>query len=81
MLIDIWGTDTFVKFERKNCSFEVKDGCLTVKIAYWVGDGEGGETEGEAEVTLGVEETEIVTIMLAEDAVKRGKNKVDWGLR
>ena len=79
--MDAFVTDTLVKFDLKECQFEIKDGCLEVKISYWVGDGEGGETEGEAEVTLGVEETEIVTIMLAEDAVKRGRNKVDCGLR
>ena len=63
------GSDTLIKFDRKDCSFEVKDGCLTVKVAYWEGDGEGGETEGEAEATLDAEETEMVRNMLVSDAI------------
>ena len=61
---------TFLKFDRKNCSFGVKDGRLTVKVAYWQGDGEGGETEGEAEVTLDAEATEMVRNMLVSDAIR-----------
>ena len=69
-MMEIWGTDTFLKFEKRHCSFEVKGGCLTVKMLYWEGDGEGGETEGEAEATLDAEETEAVRNMLVSDAIR-----------
>ena len=63
------GSDTLIKFDRKDCSFRVKGGRLTVKVAYWQGDGEGGETEGEAEATLDAEETEMIRKMLVRDAI------------